>query len=433
MEPEPLTFTAYAIGLVCVVAGSMQMRAIAFGSIAAKLLAAAGHESARAEKVRNGLAGVRAALTFATGCGLLALSRWTPVVTFSSILAQVAVHCWSQGAGLSRGAKGRGERDSPMLSYALQLAAFAFGLHIDSYGLWRNWMEPPAAELAVGSALTLAMFQVQLRASSRRLVALAPRAPRFGRGVPKRPPLPGALRLAPEVGRPPLWDEEEGVPVDPRCLGLGTDLVLRIEAWDAAFQSACGGEGSSGWFPVAAFERGWLDEGEEIAREMELRCGVAVRLQASALHKLIRAAQAAPETGSGVLAVRDAWALERGGLAEVRAALRQLDDLAREEAATPAGDGDTLDGIARFRALHQSVLAGAPGRYVEDIAEGLRSPHWRTRAHVALALASQAGHAVLPLLREAVAREDHATARDAMAEAIVRAEASIEYAAQLKN
>src|SRR5690606_17625366 len=113
MEPEPLTFTAYAIGLVCVVAGSMQMRAIAFGSIAAKLLAAAGHESARAEKVRNGLAGVRAALTFATGCGLLALSRWTPVVTFSSILAQVAVLCWSQGAGLSRGAKGRGGTRQP--------------------------------------------------------------------------------------------------------------------------------------------------------------------------------------------------------------------------------------------------------------------------------------------------------------------------------
>src|SRR5690606_36353979 len=69
----------------------------------------------------------------------------------------------------------------------------------------------------------------------------------------------------------------------------------------------------------------------------------------------------------------------------------------------------------------------------ERVSTKPRAVHWRTRAHVALALASQAGHAVLPLLREAVAREDHATARDAMAEAIVRAEASIEYAAQLKN
>src|SRR5690606_22096525 len=73
------------------------------------------------------------------------------------------------------------------------------------------------------------------------------------------------------------------------------------------------------------------------------------------------------------------------------------------------------------------------GRRASIKARAVHSPHWRTRAHVALALASQAGHAVLPLLREAVAREDHATARDAMAEAIVRAEASIEYAAQLKN
>lgn len=77
------------------------------------------------------------------------------------------------------------------------------------------------------------------------------------------------LRLAPEWGCYPLWDDATGEPIDPDATGLPDALAVRIEAWDLAFQAILDhAYPPDSKFPTEEAERAYLDEGRAIAAEL---------------------------------------------------------------------------------------------------------------------------------------------------------------------
>lgn len=76
-------------------------------------------------------------------------------------------------------------------------------------------------------------------------------------------PSSGRVRLASEYGCWPTWDDETGDNLDPADLGLPSDLVARLVAWDdrfqATFDDACPPDSR---FPDADAEANWIAEGD---------------------------------------------------------------------------------------------------------------------------------------------------------------------------
>ena len=110
------------------------------------------------------------------------------------------------------------------------------------------------------------------------------------------------------------------------------------------------------------------------------------------------------------------------GVAEIEAAIAWLDDLSLERDALPGWDGDSNDDIAKAQEMLHGILARVPDRYVEIVARGLSSAQWWTRVHVAAALAGHDRAIALPILRDALAREQDETARQLIAMTVANAE-----------
>lgn len=73
------------------------------------------------------------------------------------------------------------------------------------------------------------------------------------------------LRLAPEYGCWPLWDDATGDTLDPEDWPLPPDLTARLRAWDAAFQATL----DDAYPPDSRFvsqeaEAAWTAEGEAL-------------------------------------------------------------------------------------------------------------------------------------------------------------------------
>lgn len=80
---------------------------------------------------------------------------------------------------------------------------------------------------------------------------------------------PSLLRLAPEYGCWPTWDDETGDNIDPADLSIPADLHARIVVWDGDFQAtldnACPPDSR---FADAAAESAWRTEGEAILQAL---------------------------------------------------------------------------------------------------------------------------------------------------------------------
>ncbi|MGV3652407.1 MAG: hypothetical protein ACO1OK_13365 [Devosia sp.] len=110
------------------------------------------------------------------------------------------------------------------------------------------------------------------------------------------------------------------------------------------------------------------------------------------------------------------------GVVEIEAAIVWLDELSLARDALPEWDGDSNDDIAQAQEMLHSILARVADCYVETVAKGLSSPQWWTRVHVAAALAGHDRAIALPILRDALAREQDETARQLIAMTVANAE-----------
>lgn len=240
-------------------------------------------------------------------------------------------------------------------------------------------------------------------------------------GNGRRAAPPERLRLAPEYRCSPLWDDECGNMLDVAGLGLSTGLADRILAWDAAFQATRREDDPVDpflLFPDVAAERAWAREGKAIAEDLGREWAGPLNVQISALDMLVRDARHDLSPWTPTPDERAAWIGERCGVAEIEAAITRLDELSRERDGLPEWDGDSQDDIARAQSMFRHVLAHVPPRYIDDVAAGLESPEWGTRAYVAGALAAHERDMALPLLRNALATEDDAVVRRILARTI---------------
>lgn len=76
---------------------------------------------------------------------------------------------------------------------------------------------------------------------------------------------PLTLRLSPEYGAGPLWDDAKGHCLEPAAFGIPNDVAERIRRWDDVYQATLDPDypPDSG-FPHAAAEAAWQAEGEAI-------------------------------------------------------------------------------------------------------------------------------------------------------------------------
>lgn len=211
--------------------------------------------------------------------------------------------------------------------------------------------------------------------------------------------------------------------LDPSSLGLSPALSQKIADWDAVFQATFRQENplASGFGDIAA-EQTWVRQGNAIAQELVREWPGPLRNLISGLAMRMQDARRTLGPWDDIPAARLAGIGDQCGIAEIEAAIIWLDDLSRERDALPDWDGDSHDDIARAQESLHAILASVPARYTGIVACGLQSSEWGTRVHIAMALARHDQATALPILREALAREENETARQLIAMALTKAE-----------
>lgn len=418
-----VTLVAFAAGLFYAAGAVVHMRALVVDAMADGLLTMLGDSDAGKERQRTRIMTLGAALTFASGLSLMAMSRWTLPIFAVNAALQGAYLLWAARAFPPRDDNERRGRRSTVRAFLIYLAAFGFVVALDRLGLWRIWFEPALIELAIIVASAIAVswfFRRGLRAPSEGPAPLHAPAPQAEAQISLPPE---RLRLAPEYHCSPLWDDERGNMLLPIDLELSPELVARIEAWNEEFQATyCEDDPLGAVFPDVAAERAWVREGYAIAGDLRREWPGPLSVQISALDMLMRDARHDLSPLTPMPEDRGQWIGELCGVAEIEAAIARLDTLSRERDELPDWDGDSRDDIARTQELFQRILAHVPARYIEDVAAGLESPQWGTRVYVAGALASHERETSLPILRDALAREKDQAARHLIAMTLANAE-----------
>lgn len=417
---------AGVLGGLYIVGGTLHMRQLVMAAMVDDLLMALDDAQARRERLRTRVMTAGAALTFASGLSLMAMSRWTLLVFACNAALQGAVLIWTARTRPPEDALEREGCAATLRAFILYLAALAFVISLDRTQAWRAWLEPAVLELAAITSVTLVtawIIQRRPGGSSK-----TPNSGSKGWWCPppreEAPPPPERLRLAPEFHCLPLWDDATGDMLVADELGLSEDLVARIRTWDGDFQALYRFNHPVGsCFETVEAERAWVSEGEAIANELRREWPGPVIVKISLLETLLKDARDPYNFPGSTAQARARWAGGRCGVAEIRDAIARLDALARERDATPKWDGDTSDDIAEAQAHLKDVLTHAPPHYGEDIAAGLSSAEWLTRSYVAHALAERGDPAALGAMIRARNLETDPAPRGLIEQAIARLEA----------
>lgn len=426
--PESVTnfavLIAVALGIFYAVGGVIHMRALVLDAMADTLLAMLGDSEAGNERWRTRVMTVGAALTFASGISLMALSRWAVPIFAANATLQGAYLIWAARAFPPMDeTEPQGQR-ATLRAFIIYLAAFGFVIIVDRLGVWRIWFEPALVELAAIAVPTIAI-SLLVRQGSKPASKQASAVPSPTSLDPPSTEAQGPtlLKVVPEYHCSPLRDDKSGNLVDPASLGLSPELQQRIADWDAIFQATFREDDpfASG-FTDLAVEHAWVRQGNAIVQDLGREWPGPVLNRISGLKMLVRDARHDLGPWDELPEDRLAAIGEKCGVAEIEAAIDWLDELSREGDALPEWDGDSQDDIARAREMLHGILARVARRYVEIVASGLRSPEWRTRVHIAMALAGHDHAVALPILRGALAREENETARQLIAMALANAE-----------
>ena len=418
-----VTLIAFTAGLFYAAGGVVHTRALVMDAMANGLLTMLGDSNAGKERRRTRIMTLGAALTFASGLSLMAMSRWTLPIFAVNTALQGAYLLWAARAFPPQDDDERRGRRSTVRAFLIYLAALGFVVALDRLGLWRIWFEPALIELAIIVASAIAVSWFFRRGLHPPSEGPAPMHAPAAQAQAQVSLPPERLRLAPEYHCSPLWDDERGNMLLPIDLELSPELVARIEAWNEEFQATYREDNPLGAiFPDVAAERAWVREGYAIAGDLGREWPGPLSVQISALGMLLRDARHDLSPWTPMPEDRGQWIGELCGVAEIEAAIAKLDELSRERDGLPDWDGDSCDDIARTQELFKRILAHVPARYIEDVAAGLESPQWGTRVYAAGALAEHERETALPILRDALTREQDDTVRQLITMILANAE-----------
>jgi len=271
-----MKWIAVAIGAFYVFAGVVVLRRMAMDSVLDVVLEAITLEPTDPkERLKARVLTLGGCLTFASGLALLTLSPWATVFFAANAILQGGYLLWARKALPPESDEEQQGRNQTLNAYVIYLAAFAFVVHAHSQGVFSHWpidigrfswaIEPLAIGAAAAALWAKWFLRTRLKNGPGSWGAGNEDGIEPGDHMPT-PPLPERLRLAPEYGCWPTWDDVTGDNIDPADLRLPDDLFIRLQRWDDAWQATFKPDdpASSGFGSQEADQR-WRQEGEAIA------------------------------------------------------------------------------------------------------------------------------------------------------------------------
>ncbi len=270
-----MAVVAIFVGVFYAFAGLVVIRAMTLDRLMDQVLAAIKKPGRSfSPSFQSRLLQIGAYLTLASGLSLMMLSPFATVFFLSNAAWQGGYLAWAAYAVPPEDdADAKGRRQT-VNAFVLFLAATAFVVWLAAQGFLRPWDAPlwrhaiDAAMLLAGCVGGWALIHrpwTRRRAANPRAADIIPDGE--ASVAPKRPE---RLRLAPEWGAWPLWDDETGKPVSPFGLGLPAELAQRIDAWDSTFQTTYNPDDpASGGFMDDAERAAFLEEGRAIAAALK--------------------------------------------------------------------------------------------------------------------------------------------------------------------
>ncbi len=271
-----MKWVAVAIGAFYAFAGIVVLRRMAMDSLLDVVLQAITLEETDAkERLKSRVLTLGGCLTFAGGLALLTLSPWATALFAANAILQGGYLLWARKALPPESDEEQQGRNQTLNAYVIYLAAFAFVVHLHSQGVFSHWpidigriswMIEPLAISAATAALWAKWFLPTRRKGGPGSWDCGDKNGLEPMDDLSKPPRPERLRLSPEYGCWPTWDDVTGSNIDPVDLGLPDDLFTRLQQWDDHWQATFKPDDptSSGFSSQDASQR-WREEGEAIA------------------------------------------------------------------------------------------------------------------------------------------------------------------------
>lgn len=245
----------------------------------ATLAALTGEATPANERTKSKMLFNGALLTLASGLGLFSLSRWAFPLFVVNTLFQAVYLLWAHTAMPAADAEDAEGRRQTRNAFFIYVIATGFVFYAARRGLLHAWPVFPAgwrglaSEITIISGLTGAAawwFLRQGKLPSNHAPGEESADTPPGEDAPAAVPL-RRLRLAPEIGCSPLWDDESGDNLELTDVALPSDLITRLEQWDQIFQATYNpaepAQGSC--FSSPETRASYLEEARDIARELK--------------------------------------------------------------------------------------------------------------------------------------------------------------------
>lgn len=268
---------AILIGAFYIFAGFVVMRTMAMSTLLDQALLALDPKSnSKLELVRSQVLLAGSYLTLASGVALLIMSPFAPYVFLLNTIVQGGYLVWAERAFPPEDAIDRQGRQRTKNAFVIYLAATAFVGWMAYQGYLRAWEGADVALLDIGIivlALGLAWAVIYLpkrREKSASVFEPIEERPNGDvvRDFREEPP-PKRLRVAPEWGCWPLWNDETGQNVSHFHLKIPEDLMGRIEEWDDLWQATYNDDDpAKGDFKSEAERTAYVVEGRAIVEEL---------------------------------------------------------------------------------------------------------------------------------------------------------------------
>ena len=269
-----------AVGVFYASAGVVVLRRMAMDRLLDLALQAITLEDTAAkERIRSRVLTFGGCLTLAGGLALATLSPWATVLFAANSVLQGGYLLWAWKTLPPESEDEQKGRQQTINAFVIYLAAFAFVVHAHSQGVLSHWpvdvgglsrLIEPLVIGAITAGVWASWFLQMPRSGKSSAWNLADGSGADSWNELPKPTLPDRLRLAPEYGCWPTWDDETGYNIDPADLGLSEGLLARLQQWDDAWQATFKPDDPhTSWFADDAAAQHWREEGRVIAAELE--------------------------------------------------------------------------------------------------------------------------------------------------------------------
>jgi hypothetical protein len=269
---------AVLLGAFYIFAGFVVMRSMAMSTLLDRMLLVLDPKSnSQMELVRSQVLLVGAYLTLISGVTLLIMSPFAPYAFILNTVVQGGYLIWAERAFPPEDAIDRQGRQRTKNAFVIYLAATAFVVWMAYQGYLRPWSSADVVLLDLGIvALSLGLAWAIIYLPKRR-----EKKPNIFEPIDERPngdivpdfreeAPPKRLRVAPEWGCWPLWNDETGQNVSHFHLKLPEDLGMRIEEWDDLWQATYNEDDpANGDFKSEAERNAYVVEGRAIVDELK--------------------------------------------------------------------------------------------------------------------------------------------------------------------